>query len=329
MRFVVYGAGAVGATIGARLFQHGHEVVLIARGAHAKVMRDDGLRLLDPAGQAVLRLPVAESPAEVGWADGDVVLLAMKSQDTEPALEELAAAVPDGALPVVCAQNGVANERRALRRFENVYGMCVMLPASLLEPGVVEANGTPLTGMLDVGRYPGGTDAVAEEVAAALEESTFSSRALPDVMRWKHRKLLSNLANAVEALCGPAVRDAAAEPLVRAAREEGETCLAAAGAAVASDEEDAERRADLVRMRPAAGRRRLGGSTWQSLQRGSPSVETDFLNGEIVLLGRLHGVPTPVNAFLQARMRRALRERTPAGSVPVADLLAELERAHR
>lgn len=329
MRFVVYGAGAIGATIGARLSQHGHEVVLIARGAHGEALREKGLRLLDPAGEAVVRLRVAGSPAEVDWAEGDVVLLAMKSQDTEPALDELATAAPDTELPVVCAQNGVANERRALRRFENVYAMCVMLPASLLEPGVVEANGTPCTGMLDLGRYPAGTDAVAVEVAAALEASTFSSRALPDVMRWKHRKLLSNLANSVEALCGTAVREPDAAPLLRAAREEGEACLAAAGADVASHEEDAERRGDLVRMRPAAGRRRLGGSTWQSLQRGSPSVETDFLNGEIILLGRLHGVPTPVNAFLQARMRRALRERTPAGSVPVAQLLAELEGAGR
>lgn len=327
MRFVVYGAGAVGATIGARLFQHGHEVVLIGRGAHGTAMRENGLRLLDPAGETVLRLPVAESPAALGVAATDVVLLAMKSQDTEGALEDLAAAAPDPALPVVCAQNGVANERRALRRFENVYGMCVMLPASLLEPGAVEANGTPRTGMLDLGRYPAGTDGVAEEVAAALEASTFSSRALPDVMRWKHRKLLSNLANAVEALCGPAVHEPDAEPLLRAAREEGEACLAAAGTGVASDEEDAARRADHVRMRPAAGRRRMGGSTWQSLRRGAPSVETDYLNGEIVLLGRLHGVPTPVNDFLQARMRRAVRERAPAGSVTVADLLAELERA--
>src|SRR5438105_4582323 len=49
MRFVVFGAGAVGGVIAARLFEHGREVVAIARGAHFEAMRDDGLRLVDPA----------------------------------------------------------------------------------------------------------------------------------------------------------------------------------------------------------------------------------------------------------------------------------------
>ena len=48
MRFVVYGAGAVGGVVGGRLAQHGHEVVLIARGDHHDVIRDRGLRLVVP-----------------------------------------------------------------------------------------------------------------------------------------------------------------------------------------------------------------------------------------------------------------------------------------
>ena len=51
----------------------------------------------------------------------------------------------------------------------------------------------------------------------------------------------------------------------------------------------------------------LGGSSWQSLVRGTGTIETDFLNGEIVLLGRLHGIPTPVNADIQRRVRDAGR----------------------
>ena len=50
----------------------------------------------------------------------------------------------------------------------------------------------------------------------------------------------------------------------------------------------------------AGGRQsRPGASSWQSLARGTGSIEADYLNGEIVLLGRLHGVATPVNAALQ------------------------------
>ena len=64
------------------------------------------------------------------------------------------------------------------------------------------------------------------------------------------------------------------------------------------------------------GRPRAGGSTWQSVARGAGSVETDYLNGEIVLLGRQFGVATPVNALLQhsrGRRSRAARPRLAAG----------------
>ena len=109
-------------------------------------------------------------------------------------------------LPIVCLQNGVANEAEALRRFANVYAVPVASPTAHLEPGVVQAYSSPITGILDVGRYPRGVDDVAVEVAAAFAASTFDSRALPDVFRWKWRKLITNLGNAIEAVCGPAAR---------------------------------------------------------------------------------------------------------------------------
>ena len=74
---------------------------------------------------------------------------------------------------------------------------------------------------------------------------------------------------------------------------------------------------------PIDGQRRPGGSTWQSLARGRP-VEVDYLNGEIVLLGRLHGVPTPVNELLQHATHDAVTTRTPPGSIPAAELLTTL-----
>ena len=125
MRFVVYGAGAVGGVIGARLHQGGHDVALIARGSHLEAIRERGLRLDTPDGSAVLELPVAGHPAELDLGDDDVVLLAMKTQDTAAALTALAGCAPG--VPVVCVQNGVENERLALRAFERVYGVVVML----------------------------------------------------------------------------------------------------------------------------------------------------------------------------------------------------------
>ena len=293
---MVFGAGAVGGVVGARLRQAGHEVALIARGAHLEAIRIRGLRLLTPVEDVTLEIPAAADPAELEVGrDGDVVLLAVKSQDTLGALDQLRAA---GAreVPIVCVQNGVENERVAQRRFADVYGAYVLAPTNHLEPGVVEATGAKLSGFLHLGRYPSGTDARCEELAATLSGARFVARAVADVMRLKHAKLLLNLANVVGALFAD---DPELGELERRVRAEGEAVLQAAG--IAHDDphaSDRETRWRDLGVSAIEGRIRGGSSTWQSLKRGTGSLETDYLNGEISLLGRLHGVPTPLNDAL-------------------------------
>ncbi len=294
MRFVVYGAGAVGGVVGALLAEAGEEVVLIARGSHAGAIRRSGLVLESPAGTRVVRMAVTEDPSGADLRPGDVVLLGMKSQDTRPALEALRLCAPPST-PAVCLQNGVDNERAALRLFPNVYGVCVMCPCSHLEPGVVQASSSPVPGLLDVGRYPTGTDETCTLISAALRRASFESVERADIMRWKYRKLLMNLNNAVEAVCQPPVDD----EIRLQVHDEGVACLRAAGIEFVSEEDDAGRRAGLLKVQPVSGQLRVGGSSWQSLERKVGSIESDYLNGEIVLLGRMHGVPTPMNAFLQ------------------------------
>lgn len=311
MRLVVFGAGAVGGVVGGRLFEHGHDVVLIARGAHHRAIASGGLVLEAPERTVTLRIPVAADASEVKFGPDDVVLLAVKTQDTQSAVQRLARAAP-ASTPVVCLQNGVENERLALRSFANVYSVCVMCPTSHLAPGVVQAHSSPVTGILDLGRYPAGVDETAIGVARNLEASTFVSEPRSDIARWKYAKLLANLANAVEAVCGPSARSG---PVWARAKEEGVACLRAAGIDFASDAEDAERRGDLLNLRPINGHARGGGSSWQSLSRGTGSIETDFITGEIVLLGRLFGIPTPVNIALQGYANMLACNRTAPGSV--------------
>jgi len=322
MRYIIYGAGAVGGAIGGRLFQAGRDVVLIARGAHLSAIRANGLTLESPDGRDVLPIPAVGGPGELSLGRDDVVVLAMKSQDTPGALAALeAAGGQDSALLI--AQNGVENERAALRRFARVYTTTVMLPATHLEPGVVQANSAPMTGILDIGRYPGGVDAVAEAISADLGAATFSSHPEPDAMAWKYQKLLLNLGNAVQAICGEE-RSAAVDDLQARAKAEAVACFRAAGIPFVGDEADARRRGRIITVRPIAGATRGGGSTWQSIQRGKLEVESDYLNGEVVLLGRLHGVPTPVNELLRATANRHAREGVAPGTVSAAELLARL-----
>jgi 2-dehydropantoate 2-reductase len=294
MRFLVVGAGAIGGLVGARLFQQGEDVTLVARGAHADALAR-GLVLEAPEETETLPIPVITEPGQFTWTDDTVVLLGVKGQQTEFALSQLVLVAHPGT-PVVCMQNGVENERRVVRRFPNTYAMCVMCPATHLQPGVIQAHSAPVSGLLDLGRYPTGIDEQGHAIAAALDATTFESRALPDIMRWKYRKLIMNLANAVEALCGPEGRFS---PLAKAAQQEGIAAMAAAGIDVATSEEDRERRADHIQLRNTSSGEWSGGSSWQSLARGTGSIEAEFLNGEVVLLGALYSVPTPVNSLLQ------------------------------
>jgi 2-dehydropantoate 2-reductase len=320
MRIVVFGAGAVGGVIGARLFQHGRDVTLVARGENYRALSEHGIRLETPNDVVTLKVPVVETAAALSLGPDDIVILTVKSQDTRGALGDLASSIP-AQVGIVCAQNGVENEREALRRFANVYGMCVICPATHLTPGVVQANSSPVTGLLDIGRWPGGVDDRARELADVLSSATFDSVARSDIARWKWGKLLMNLANAVQAVCGT---DAPAADLILRAVQEGIDVLEAAGIEFVGREEDQTRRGELLRTPHAGDAKRGGGSTWQSLVRGTGSVETDYLTGEIVLRGRLHAVATPVNELLQRLANQLARERLPPGAWSEAEVLAQL-----
>lgn len=319
-RFVVYGAGAIGGVVGAKLAQSGHDVVLIARGRHREAIEREGLALHTPEGSRSYALPVLGDPSELDWGADDVVLLTTKSQDSVAALERLeAGAGPE--VPVACVQNGVANEREALRRFARTYSVCVQLPAGHLEPGVVVAFSAPLAGSLDIGRHPRGVDELAQTIAGAFVASGFASEPREDIARWKYAKLLRNTQNAVRALCGPAPAGAELE---RRAREEAEAVLDAAGIDYVPAAEYDARHERIVTVRPVEGQARTLGSSWQSLARGAGSIEADHLNGEIVLEGRLHGVPAPVNELLRVAANDAARRGAAPGSISEEELLAAL-----
>jgi 2-dehydropantoate 2-reductase len=132
-----------------------------------------------------------------------------------------------------------------------------------------------------------------------------------------------NLGNAVEALCGRLERG---NSIVDAARLEAVACLDASGCEYASDDEDPVRREKELKVRPIGNEERPGGSTWQSLARHTSTTEVDYLNGEIVRLGRMHGIPTPVNEALQRLMRIAVRDGAPPASMTlerITDLIEQ------
>ena len=92
--------------------------------------------------------------------------------------------------------------------------------------------------------------------------------------------------------------------------------LDAAGIGYTSDEEEAAARADSFDVQPVPGMDGvLGGSTWQSLTRGTGNVETDYLNGELVRIARRHGQEAPINATVAALVRQAAGRGTRPGDM--------------
>lgn len=320
MRFIVYGVGAIGGTIAAALVLSGQDVVGIARGGMLDAIREGGLLLRTSGGATTARFPCYADPAEISFAADDVILLTMKTQDTAAALRRLReAGVSDQ--PILCVQNGVANERMALRLFPNVYAVTVMMPSAYSKPGEVNAFGVPRHGILDIGRYPGGSDAVAASIASALERANIAAFVQTEVMASKYGKLLLNLRNVIEAALGV---EADSGPFYRAVRAEGEAVYNAAGIVWRDVGANDPRREQLMQAQAIDGVARAGGSSTQSLTRGTGTIETDYLNGEIVLLGRLHGVATPANAWFCTLAQRVVRENLKPGAIAAEEIAAGL-----
>ncbi|MFB9443186.1 ketopantoate reductase family protein [Dactylosporangium vinaceum] len=327
-RYVVIGGGAVGGLFAAQLTLAGIPAILVARGRHLEAIRASGLRIRRPHGDDVVRLATAAGPAEVRLTPQDVLVLATKAQDAEAALTAWAwqpvhaePGAPTGLgadLPVLTVQNGLATEDAALRRFARVYGVTVAVAASYLTPGEVVNPSYPVNGALWLGRYPDRADPAAAQFARDWTAAGFAVHSVPDITAWKARKLFVSVRNGLDLLDGNDEGKARAGALLVA---EAEAVLAAAGIVPAPPE--ALRAGATLTFEPVPGHVPGRLSTWQSFARGAGS-EVDHLNGEIVRLGRRHGVATPVNERLQRLLGAQAAAGRPPGTHTVDELLAVL-----
>ncbi len=332
-RYVVIGAGAVGGGIGGTLQQAGVDAVLVARGEHLAALRADGLEIVTPEGTTRVAVTAVGGPDEVSLEADDVLVLTTKTQQAEAALVQWADAPVAGGgtaserLPLVTALNGVASEALALRYFARVYGACVWMWANFTRPGRVILSGSPTRGLFHLGRVPaastdGADVALLDRIRSDWAPAALDVRVPDDVMPWKYRKLLTNLGNAHQALVGD-VRGTG--ELVRAAVAEGRAVLEQAGIAVTPDEVEAEARKAYAIVDLSDREGFLGGSTYQSLVRGTGDVETDYLNGEIVLVARQHGIEAPINARLASLVRQAVRRGDSAPRMSLEELRRRLD----
>lgn len=290
-RIAVMGAGAVGCYYGGMLARAGHDVVLIGRPAHVEAVRQGGLRLQAQAFDERVRLAASTDAAAAAGAQ--LVLLSVKSTDTEAAAAQLRPHLAPGAL-LVTLQNGVDNARRLRAALPGhaVAAAVVYVATEMAGPGHVRHHGR--------GELVIEPSAASEAVARMLRAAGVPTEVSDNVEGALWAKLILNCAyNALSALArmpyGPLVqREGVAAVMDDVVAE----CLAVAqadGVRVPGDVQAAV--AGIARTMPTQY-----SSTAQDLMRGRPT-EIDHLNGYVARRGAALGVPTPANRVLHTLVK--------------------------
>ena len=332
MRIAVIGAGAVGSVLGSLLWRAGEDVVLVGRAAHVAAIRAAGLSVEGVLG-GFNATPHAEERLS---SRPDFALLAVKTQDVVAALSENAAMLKD--VPIVVLQNGLRGEELAAQVLpeRQLVSAIVALQAQYLVPGRVVLMQSE--GLL-IGRLDGRNDAVVEQLRAVLGKAVPTSvSANMRGARWT--KLIMNLNNVLPALCDSSFKQVYQDRFLRSLAvglmREGLAVAKRAGIRLEPIPGTPLSLVRLIASLPrwlagAAGAHKaarletrwpLKGSTWQSVTRAKPT-EVDYLNGEVVRLGRELGVPTPLNERVVALMARVSARRRHLTAQEIEEALLE------
>ncbi len=314
MHVLCYGAGAVGSLIGGRLaLSEAASVTLLARRNHVAAVRTWGLVLETPAERTVCKAADSITSLDDLASPPDLVILTVKSYQTEEALGDLTGLIKRG-VPVLTLQNGVGNEEAitAAAGADATLSGVVTISVSIARPGVVRQNSA--TG--GIALAPVGRDRGAQDLANLFRRAGFRTAVLPDYRAMKWSKLLLNiLGNASSAVLSVSPQAVMGDPRVFHAVER-EAFL------------EAVRVIRGLRLRPVAlpgypvpllvalmggpewvarpvlGRRINPGrgaklpSLWEDLEKGRERSEVEVLNGAVAREGVRLGVPTPVNRLL-------------------------------
>ena len=316
LRFIIYGAGAVGGVVGGLLELSGADVMLIGREGNVEAINEHGLRVVTRNGNHTVRLPAFTTPLQINFKSTDVVFLCVKSQDTEGAIRELYSVVKG--IPVFCFQNGVRNEEIVSKYFTRVYAVMVKAGSVFTKDGEVTARSEP-PGRFVIGRYPEGTDALAEAVATKLRKAGYEVMVTPEIMPYKWGKLMDNLNNAVGAITNATGEEASR--IVQAAQNEGKEILAEAGIRWIPTVESSDQGTKIAQRTSNDSFDTPLGSTWQSLFRRQGTVETEFLNGEIVRVAEKLGKRAPINETLLRITTEMAANRDLPGKYTPAELI--------
>jgi 2-dehydropantoate 2-reductase len=291
MKIAILGAGGVGGYYGGALSRAGHEVAMLARGAHLDALRERGLEVRTPDGTFTAAVEAAGAPEEIGAVDYAVVAVKNYSlPEIAPAVRLLA---EKGAV-IVPLLNGVDVAERLIERGVpegRVLGGLTEISAARVGPGVVERRSA--FQRVVVGELEGGTSERVERIVAAFREAGAEARASEDITADLWRKFI--FIAAMSAACGltrSPVGPIRSRPLGQLLIERAvhEVAAVARGRGVAITEEDTARILAFIASLPDA----IKPSFLLDVEAGGPT-EIDDLSGAVSRFGRLAGVETPVH----------------------------------
>ena len=310
MRILIYGAGGVGAFFGALLARAGHDVHFVARGAQLDALRSRGLRITSTLlGEIeVPRVSVAASAAESGHAD--LVLVCVKTHQTESILDDVAASVGDDTV-LIALQNGVESDEQLAARFgrRRVLPAAVYVGATIDAPGVVSHQAPA---RISIGAREGFD---AQRLAAIRETLAATGQVVqisPDIQRERWRKLMWNASfNTVSAITlrTPAELLAMADTRALIVGIMSEVASVARAHGIDLRQSDID---EHIAWTERASDMRT--STMVDRERGR-TMEADALVGVIVRRGREAGVDTPASQVMYALMTAIDASPVPARSL--------------
>jgi 2-dehydropantoate 2-reductase len=287
MKVAVFGAGAVGAHLGARFAAARADVHLIARGVHLAALRERGLTLITPDGVTTSEVWATDDPATIGPVD--LVLFCVKSYDTEAAAARLTPLI-GARTAVLSIQNGIDNEPKVAAAIgaEHVLGAAVYVISAIESPGVIRTGSARMV----VGELkPGQPSRRVTEIVELARAGGIEASAAADVRVAKWEKYIvlvafSALSAATQLTVGDLRRAPAAVAMLRAIMTEAWTVGRRLGVPLADDL--VERQVALL-LSQADG---AGASLRHDLLTGH-RMELEALQGTLGRLGRETGVPTP------------------------------------
>ncbi len=306
MKVCIYGAGAIGGLLGAKLAAAGEDVTLIARGPHLAAMRANGLTLVSDGAEIVARPFATEDPAEAG--PQDAIIIALKAPGV-PAIAERLRPMLGPDTMVVTAMNGVPwwyfhgldgpwRDRRIACldpegkleqaiETKRVIGCDVYPPAEIAAPGVIHHQ---YGNRFMLGEPDGSKSDRIQALSRTLAKAGFKAPVRPRIRDDIWIKLWGNLSfNPVSVLTlGTLARiagDAGTRAVIRRMMAEAETVGRALGVDFAVDIE--------TRIGWAADVGEHRTSMLQDLEQGR-AMEIDALLGAVVEMGDLVGIDTPI-----------------------------------